>query len=333
MKTALILTSINRPNAPMRALARGCSTHDWEMIVVGDSKSPDDFRLDECRFLSLEAQRGSGFALGEQAPVGTYTRKNIGYLEAMRYGAEIIVETDDDNHPTDAFWIPRIREVEARPVSANRWVNAYGYFTDNFIYPRGLPLSNAREDLPPSGVLSLHDCPIQQGLADEDPDVDAVYRMLYSLPFFFDKGVDSIVLKDGAWCPFNSQNTTFFNDAFPLLYLPAKCSFRMTDIWRSFVAQRVLQANGSGVMFHEATVRQDRNEHDLHRDFLDEIPGYQHNDAIRDALMQTPLESGMCARVMMENCYQTLIRNEWVGPGEEILLNHWFRDLEEMNVN
>ncbi|MEP6955655.1 MAG: STELLO glycosyltransferase family protein, partial [Chthoniobacterales bacterium] len=66
--------------------------------------------------------------------------------------------------------------------------------------------------------------------------------------------------------------------------LPAHCSFRMTDIWRSFVAQRIAWENGWSVLFHEATVRQDRNAHDLMRDFQDEVSGYLHNRAIVEAL-------------------------------------------------
>ena len=96
---------------------------------------------------------------------------------------------------------------------------------------------------------------------------------------------------NGAWCPFNSQNTTFFRKVFPLLYLPAHCSFRMTDIWRSFVAQRILHHLGHPVLFHEATVWQERNDHCLHRDFLDEVPGYQNNHAIREALIRLDFEA------------------------------------------
>ena len=34
-------------------------------------------------------------------PLYNYSRKNIGYLLAMRDGAEVIVETDDDNRPLE----------------------------------------------------------------------------------------------------------------------------------------------------------------------------------------------------------------------------------------
>lgn len=330
MSTALVVTSINPPNSVMRELAEGCIAHQWNFIIAGDRKSPADFSLDGCQFLSLEAQHKSAFLLSRICPERSYTRKNLGYLMAMKNGAKVIVETDDDNHPNPEFWLPRNVKMDCRPVEMDGWVNAYSFFSENFIYPRGLPLTAARAAVPVADTLGTFECPVQQGLADSDPDVDAVYRMLYPLPFHFEIPHDPVLLRNGAWCPFNSQNTTFFQSAFPLLYLPAQCSFRMTDIWRSFVAQRVLQAKGFGVVFHGPTVWQERNDHDLHRDFTDELPGYVNNAKMREALAGLHLKAGDSMQTLMESCYQSLIRHEWLGIEEEFLLQAWFEDLQAL---
>jgi len=332
MRTSLVVTSIHAPNAALRELAAGCVKHGWDFVVAGDSKSPPDFHLDGCRFLSLENQRATGFTLAGKAPQRSYTRKNIGYLSAMREGADVIVETDDDNHPMNGFWNERHETIDCRPVEARSWVNAYRYFASGFIYPRGLPLAHARDDVPAAGGPAAHPCPVQQGLADADPDVDAIYRMLFPLPFHFDKLHDPVLLLDGAWCPFNSQNTTFFKSAFPLLYLPAMCSFRMTDIWRGFVAQRVLHALGHGVAFHAPTVWQERNDHDLHRDFTEELPGLLNNAEIRETLTTLALDPRDSVQQLMERCYQAMIRHGWVGSGEEQLLQAWFDDLRNLDM-
>lgn len=326
--TALVVTSINPPNRALRSLAAGCTAHGWEFIVAGDSKSPAVFELEGCRFLSLETQNQLDFALARLAPEKSYTRKNIAYLTAIATGARVIVETDDDNHPTPAFWQPRRRQVACHGVDADGWVNAYRYFTDDFIYPRGLPLVHARQPVPEAALMRERDCPIQQGLADQDPDVDAVYRMLFPLPLDFNPGAAPVMLEPGAWCPFNSQNTTFFAESLPLMYLPAFCSFRMTDIWRSFVAQRILHERGQGILFHGPTVWQERNVHDLVRDFTDELPGYLHNARMREALLAVPLSATDSTRLMMERCYETLIQNGWVGGEEDRLLAAWLDDLE-----
>lgn len=333
LPTALVVTSIHPPNPAMRSLAAGCQQQDWDFFVAGDKKSPADFQLDGCRFLSLKDQRDLGFTLAGIAPEKSYTRKNIGYLAAIQTGARVIVETDDDNHPREGFWSPRQRATACRQIHFDGWVNTYQYFTRGFIYPRGLPLRHARDMGPEPGAIAPFDCPIQQGLADNDPDVDAVYRMLYPLPFEFEVNEGPILLGAGAWCPFNSQNTTFFEDVFPLLYLPAWCSFRMTDIWRSFVAQRVMQAKGHGILFHGPTVWQERNEHDLHQDFTDELPGYCSNSRIRQELIGLALGSDEPVQVMMERCYELLIRHGWLGEQEEALLQAWFSDLQSLGTH
>ena len=63
----------------------------------------------------------------------------------------------------------------------------------------------------------------------------------------------------------------------------------MTDIWRSFIAQRIAWENNWHVLFHAPTVWQERNAHNLMRDFADEIPGYLHNRSIGDALERLDL--------------------------------------------
>lgn len=328
MSPILVITSIHAPNAALKSLASGCMEHGWGMLVAGDRKSPASFELEGCDFLSLAAQKESGFRLAEIAPIGTYTRKNLAYLEAIRRGAGVLVETDDDNLPLPEFWQPRQIEIAARQITDCGWVNAYRYFTDAFIYPRGMPLDQARNAPPQAGAATPLPCPIQQGLADEDPDVDAVYRMLFPLPFSFRRDDQPIWLGPGVWCPFNSQNTTFFPEAFPLAYLPAGCSFRMTDIWRSFVAQRILHVLGYGLVFTAPTVWQERNEHNLHQDFMDELPGYKSNTQIRERLEAISLDPALGIFRMMELCYQELIRQGWVDPSEESLLQAWCEDLQ-----
>jgi hypothetical protein len=332
-KTALIVTSIAPPNAVLRSLAQGCLEHGFEFIVIGDVPSPPDFQLDGCRFYNLAEQRGLGFRFARECPTRHYARKNIGYLLAMQGGAQVIVETDDDNHPNAEFWIERGRRQEAGRVEGAGWVNVYRYFTDANIWPRGLPLDHIQTGIPAFESLAGGevDCPIQQGLADENPDVDAIYRLALPLPQSFRKD-RRVALLSGSWSPFNSQNTTWWRDAFPLLYLPAHCSFRMTDIWRSFVAQRIAWANDWAVLFHEPTVWQERNEHNLMRDFRDEVPGYLNNAAIAEALDKLVLKPGTDnLNDNLRACYEQLVRMELVGEQELGLVEAWIADMEEIS--
>jgi len=112
------------------------------------------------------------------------------------------------------------------------------------------------------------------------------------------------------------------------MYLPAYCSFRMTDIWRSFVAQRLAWEMDWTLLFHNATVWQDRNEHDLMRDFADEIPGYLNNAAIGEALEGLTLNKGASAiNTNLRICYDKLHQMGLVGDEETALLDAWIEDL------
>jgi hypothetical protein len=329
MQTAVVVTSIAAPNKVMTDLATGCIHNGMEFIVIGDKPSPENFHIEGCMFYSLALQAKTGLEFAKLCPTRHYARKNIGYLLAMSLGCKVIVETDDDNFPREGFWQERQRIQRAQVVAKAGWVNMYRYFSDAWIWPRGFDLASLRREMPPFEALPARevDCPIQQGLADENPDVDAIYRLTLPLPVNFRKD-RRIVLAEGSWCPFNSQNTTWFADAFPLMYLPAYCSFRMTDIWRSLVAQRIAAANGWGILFHEATVWQERNEHNLMRDFRDEVPGYLNNDAIRSGLESLQIRPGV--EQLGQNlkcCYSKLVDMKLVGPEEMPLLGAWLKDI------
>ena len=331
-KLSLVVTSIASPNPVLRALAEGCRERKHQFIVVGDVPSPRDFRLEGCDFYGLEEQYETGFLSARLCPTRHYARKNLGYLLAMRAGARVIVETDDDNIPREEFWGERRRRRTVPVVNGDGWVNVYRYFADANIWPRGLPLDEVRRPVHEFDSLEVGepDCPIQQGLADENPDVDAIYRLVEPLPQSFTRD-RMVALGAGAWCPFNSQNTTWWAEAFPLLYLPAYCSFRMTDIWRSFVAQRIAWEQGWSVLFHGPTVRQERNEHNLMRDFKDEVPGYLHNASIREALGRLELKPGASnIPASLRACYAKLVEMTLVDERELSLLDAWIEDLSSV---
>ncbi|MBN2425511.1 MAG: DUF288 domain-containing protein [Calditrichaceae bacterium] len=329
-KKHLIVTSISAPNKVLKDLAEGSRKNGFEFILIGDTKSPADFYLEYCRFYDIQKQLDSGLRYAKLCPVRHYARKNIGYLIAMRENAEYIIETDDDNFPLKDFWKERHLRQRTRRIINTGWVNIYGYFSDDFIWPRGYPLVLLQNNKPALSDIEEIECPVQQGLADENPDVDAVYRLTYPLPKNFRKE-QPIALGNDVWSPFNSQNTTWFPEAYALMYLPAYCSFRMTDIWRSFITLRILHENDRNLMFHSPTVWQERNEHNLMKDFEDEIPGYLNNERIVNILNETKLKKGR--EYNSENlltCYQALCHHGIFEEKELELLNAWIEDINEI---
>jgi len=333
MKKALIITSIAGPEHPvLKQFAAECKKRGLDFIVMGDTKSPAAFKLEGCDFWSIEKQNTLPFSLAALTPTRHYSRKNLGYLLAMNNGIAEIAETDDDNIPREEFWNEKHRKVKSHSFENNGWVNVYHYFTEHKIWPRGLPLEevNARQADINSLKLQLVNCPIQQGLADENPDVDAVYRLTCPLPISFEKKA-KLALGRNAWSPFNSQNTYWFKEAFPLLYLPSFCAFRATDIWRSFVAQRIAWECGWSILFHEPTVTQERNEHSLLKDFEDEISVYLKSGLIATELQKLTLKSGK--ENMTDNlltCYNKMVDIGAVGKEELPLLKAWISDVEKI---
>jgi hypothetical protein len=336
MKTSLIITSIaSSENKALNIYAEGCKRNDWKYIVIGDTKSPELFEIDGCDFYSIKLQLELPYKSASILPTKHYSRKNLGYLVAVQGGADIIVETDDDNFPFEDFWKPRDKKHLVMKLDGKGWTNVYSYFTKANIWPRGLPLEELQKnnDLKLSENLFQMDCPIQQGLADQNPDVDAVFRLVLPLPLDFDKS-DSVYLSRGVVSPFNSQNTTWFKETFPLLYLPSYCSFRMTDIWRSFVATRIAWTCGWGVMFHNSSVYQERNEHNLLKDFEDEIPGYLNNNKIMKVLIDLQLKDGR--EYIYDNlliCYKALVEHGWITDKKELeLVEAWISDLKAIGI-
>jgi len=328
---ALVITSIaSDTNQVLNTYADQCAERDIDFIVIGDTKSPKEFYIKGCSYWSVEYQKQLPFELAKVAPKKHYSRKNLGYLIAIKKGCDQIQETDDDNIPIYGFW----KEKTAAPVASlfthNGWVNVYSYFTGAFIWPRGYPLEELQKKQPEQRQPELLYCPIQQGLADGNPDVDAVYRLTQKLPIYFNLN-QRIALAKNSWSPFNSQNTYWFKEAFPLLYLPSYCSFRMTDIWRSYVAQRVAWECGWSILFHEPTVMQERNKHNLMKDFEDEISGYSNNLNICKELQELNLKGGV--EFIYENliaCYSKLIDMGVVGYEEMTLLMALINDLKKI---
>mgnify|MGYP000219814321 FL=1 len=331
---SLVITSIAPDTLEvLHTYAKECTARDIHFIMIGDTKNPENFHIDGCDFWSVKRQLTLDSKFAKICPTRHYARKNIGYIIALQNGTEELVETDDDNLPREEFWNPTTKIIKAVDVKETGWINVYKYFSNKFVWPRGLPLEELQKETPNLSNFETKDiiCPIQQGLADENPDVDAVFRLTYPLPMDFEKTGVNVALGNNAWSPFNSQNTYWYKEAFPLLYLPAYCSFRMTDIWRSYVAQRISWANGWSILFHDASVWQERNQHNLLKDFEDEIPGYLNNYKICSELANLNIKGGKDNMLDdLLTCYDMLTGKGFVGKEEDELVRAWCDDISKV---
>ena len=317
-----MITTINHPPHAVRAFA---AQVDWQLFVVGDRKTPTDWRCDNALYLSPTIQVTSKLGLAAHLPWNHYSRKMFGYLYAIRAGAEQIFDTDDDNVPLPDWGVRKFDDEYWTAPDNRGFVNVYRLFSEQHIWPRGFPLSrinDAQSFISETDLIKrVARVGVWQALADGDPDVDAIYRLTDNKSCFF-KDRAPVVLGAGTVCPFNSQVTAFRRELFPLLYLPATVSFRFTDILRGLVAQPIMWAHGYALGVMKATVLQERNPHDYLLDFESELPCYltaQKAFDIAGAVVRSQ-------RSMADNLfaiYEELQRQSIVAPAELELLSAW----------
>jgi len=327
MKKNIVITSIFPPTEAVICFA---GLDEFRVIVVGDKKSPTDWHYENVHFYSIEEQDKMEFELVKALPYNHYCRKMIGYLKAMESGADCIIDTDDDNIPKANWHFPKV-ENNYECITANKgFVNLYQLYTDKKIWPRGLPLNliSKKFDL----EKELENCNIKvgiwQGLADEDPDVDAIYRLTDDTPCYFNER-EPVVLKQGTLSPFNSQNTMIRKELFPLLYLPSYVTFRFTDILRSLLAQPIMWLYGYHLGFTNATVVQKRNPHDYMKDFISEVPMYEQGEKVIE-LVSASISSTNSIEDNLYNAYQSLLNAKIVIDKEMSTLEAWLKDIKKV---
>ena len=324
-----IITTINKPTKAVVSLQQKFGDG---LIVIGDKKTPTDWGYKDAQFYSETDQRGFEFVTRYYLPTNHYARKNLGYLLAISKKATSIYDTDDDNIPNEK-WVVRKEEVEANESLGEGWYNVYDLVADNFMWPRGFSLKHLRI-FPSCGMPKFRTSSIQQGLSDGEPDVDAIWRLIFNRKNTFSHK-KSIFLRPNTWCPFNSQSTWWFPKAYALMYLPIYATFRMTDIYRSFVAQRCLWEIGEGVTYHSPSeVYQERNEHDLLKDLKDEVHGYLNSGKIVEILSKLTLKQGtenICEN--LKTCYMALIGEDILPANEIECVNAWVKDYEAVAKN
>jgi hypothetical protein len=326
MRPFIVITSIFPPTPAVEAFAR---RNDSTVVVVGDDKTPADWCCANVEFLPIRRHGDIGRHLHRVLPHNHYCRKMIGYLSAIEAGARVIVDTDDDNIPKENWCFPPLEGAFDCLQREPGFVNIYQLYTRQQIWPRGLPLRLVSQPVDLRQELSLKPCTVGvwQGLADEDPDVDAVYRLTSNEACCFEERAP-VVLEEGVLSPFNTQNTLTRQELFPLLYLPTHVTFRFTDILRGLVAQPIMWRSGYRLGFTNATVVQKRNPHDYLKDFLSEVPMYEHGERVPE-IAAGAAAAGRSPADNLFAVYEALAREQVVEKTELDVLAAWLKDMEQ----
>ena len=318
IKIPIVITTINPPTKAVKTFAK---LKNYTLFVAGDNKTPKDWTCNNSEFISIDEQHKKFKIISKLVSQNHYARKNLAYVIAIQSGAEYLYETDDDNFPNKAFPNFLRKQTVIEEIEAQMSFNIYSQFTKKNVWPRGIPLNHIQNPIKRTKKTKVEPL-IQQSLADLDPDVDAIYRLTNGQVIHFDKN-KSFALAPNTYCPFNSQNTYWNKKVFPLLYLPSTIDSRVTDIWRGYIAQRVLWELDSRLIFLSPSVYQERNIHNFMRDFEQELDLYLKTEKLIMALDEVKLKGTV--KTMLRKVYEHLITGGFFKKEELKILDEWFK--------
>lgn len=281
MKKVIVTTTINPPT---KAIAKFDAMPGWELVVIGDLKTPKDYRLERGAYYPPEAQEAYDKALSDAIGWNCIQRRNFGLLIAHDRDADVVAVVDDDNIPLPGWgedlMVGREAEVNFYETDLPAF-DPVGATNHGKLWHRGFPLQLlAKRDYSRKSRRRITP-DIQADFWNGDPDIDAICRMEHAPECDFDPACFPIAADKMA--PFNSQNTflagTVLKDYFLMPFIG-----RMDDIWAAYY----VQAKGYRVAFAKASVFQERNVHDLVRDMRQEYLGYENNLALVRDLARDP---------------------------------------------
>lgn len=272
------------------AIKKFASFNEWKLIIVGDIKTPHEEYIEfekhhkNVKYLTPEYQEENFKEISNLIGWKTIQRRNIGYLQALKDGAEIIASIDDDNIPLDNW---------GKDLMIGKEVSVYYYETDeiafdpigitnySYLWHRGFPIQNLHERTKKYKITIKTIVPdVQADFWNGDPDIDAVCRLEHKPTCFFDDKYFPIATN--TFSPFNSQNTFFSREALKK-YMVIPFIGRMDDIWGGYF----LESLGFKVVYNKATVFQDRNIQNLTKNMIDESLGYQYTLKLLESLKKS----------------------------------------------
>ncbi len=267
----IVTTTIYPPSI---ATKRFCAMQDWQVIIVGDHKTPhEQYEKLDCIYLHPDEQKAKYPELSAAIGWNSIQRRNIGFVEAYRRGAEVMATVDDDNIPHDDWGTDL---YVGQTVEADLYEPADDVFDplsvtkSNHLWHRGFPLEylGRKNDVAAKGSIKRKVL-IQADLWNGDPDVDAMARLVHRPEVTYDEITRPFC--SNRISPFNSQNTFLAREVIPF-YVVFPHVGRMDDIWGSYFVQTLFP---DSLIYNRASVYQDRNEQDLITNLENEIMGYR----------------------------------------------------------
>jgi hypothetical protein len=281
MKKVIVTTTIH---APTEAIRKFEAMSDWELVVIGDRKTPPDYHLDRGIYVTPDEQQKYDPQLSDAIGWNCIQRRNLGLLWAHDMHAEVVALVDDDNIPLPGWGQNLLLGKETEVNYYHTDLPAFdpvGATNHAVLWHRGFPLEllPARDYTNKTRQSLTAD--VQADFWNGDPDIDALCRMEHAPECEFDPRF--FPLSANRMGPFDSQNTFLSGKCLPDYFLFPHVG-RMDDIWASYY----LQAKGYRLVWGKPSVYQQRNAHDLLRDMQQEYCGYENNLRLVQDLAKDP---------------------------------------------
>lgn len=328
MKTALITTTINIPK--VLALYRKFDP-DVKFYIAGDQKTDHLSVQGLCETLGnafyLNPEQQNVWETSKYLGWNTITRRNIALLEALRWGADIIVTIDDDNIPLDETYFSTFWEEHSgfEASGPNNWLDT-GQFLIPHIPQRGFPPIKACVPFIDSVVGAK--IGVWAGAVLGDSDMDATTRIARH-PIAHQASeliTNGLSVAHYTYAPFNTQNTAFVRELAPAM-LCCRQFGRFDDIFASLICQRVMREFDLHVRFGPPFVWQQRNPHDLVKDLKAEVWGMENIiDLVTTLEALTDLPPATIPAV--DSIYYNLI-DMWEMPDMKPLIQAWLQDCQK----
>ena len=200
-------------------------------------------------------------------------------------------------------------------------------------WPRGLPLEDIKISSKTGDMrlyfnnnISMEKVGVIQSLADNDPDVDAMYRLVQPLPFSFKESMLPCSVPIDRLAPYNAQATLFFYNTLWSLIMPTTVHGRVADIWRSYITLRLCRELGIQLVFSPPMVTQNRNAHDYIADFDAEDDLYKRSGTLVKQLTSWQPSSSTLPG-MIEDLWVYLYERDYFGLEDVILVQKWIEAL------
>jgi hypothetical protein len=299
-KVALVLTTINTPKVLELYRAKDDRLVQWrgpveptKFFVAADERTPQEAYqlcadISDCEIYSPDRQRELGYECSALIPFNSIQRRNIALLEAVKWGADLIVNIDDDNACLgDYFYETRINLMNSfsgiEASSQTGWFDPGALLVPQTKH-RGFPIAIKADTV--YQPVTQAKVGVAAGLCLGDPDIDAVTRIatapiIHSVSQLGEAGV--VTDPRETKTVFNSQNTSFIRQLAPAMFMMPFCG-RYDDIYASLICQRIMREHGLHVHFGKPFVWQQRNQHNLLNDLRIEIDGMERIEKFADFL-------------------------------------------------